>query len=113
MVTEDDLDRPPLTDEEVEDLEEFYALCGRYPTFLIVHKIASRHARLKRLRKLRAPDMVIEKDEQMLEGALDSLCESLLFDATTNLYPFKEVIEHFRDELEHPPDDVADDEPDA
>jgi len=95
---DDDDDWEPSPEEQAQ-MDKFYRLAERHPTFLIVMKVVHGHSRLKNLVAMEAPEAVIQKEREMLDGRLDELCAAMPYLSDADTFPLPGIIEHFRDEL--------------
>lgn len=102
MSGDGDDDWKPSPEEEAQ-MDEFYRLAERHPTFLIILKIVQSRARLKRLIAMQGPEQVVQRERQMLDQRLDELCAAMPYVAELEAYPLLGIIQHFRDELRHAP----------
>lgn len=102
MSTDEDDDWKPSA-EDTAIAAEFYELAGRHPTMAIIMRIVHSRARLKKLVAMEAPEVVIANERSIMERRLDDLCAAMPFDPEVETFPLPGIIEHFRDELLHPP----------
>lgn len=87
------------TEEEKAAAEALYRLAERHPTLTLVLKIASRHARMRRLQGIEAPDVIVDECAKLLDKGLDELCEVIPFDADSNSYSLPGIVAHFQREI--------------
>lgn len=115
---DDDLEEDEIlnyepTQEEKESAAAYYRLAERHPTLELLLKIAARHARIRRLQVILAPDVIVEECRKLLDKGLDELCEVLPFDADTNTYSLSGVVGHFQREILRGPAKAPSKDPDA
>jgi len=91
-----------LTPQEQRVADRMGRLATRYPTFLLLMKVVQRHRRLQRLRKIDAPEQVVETDEHLREKALDELCDALPHDPDNNVFSLPSIIATLATELAQP-----------
>lgn len=107
-MSEEDWDPWEPSPEDVAAREKYYAMTRRYPTLLIVMQVVHSYARLKKMMALGAPEQMTRHERELLDGRLDKLCAAMPFDETVDTYPFRDLVDHFRQEILLPPGEGED-----
>ena len=99
MTDEKDDDDWKPSPEEKAQMDQFYRLAERHPTFLIVMKIVHGRTRLKKMLALDGPEVVIQNEREMLDRRLDELCAAMPYLPEQDTFSLPGIIQHFRDEI--------------
>ena len=87
---------------ELPEEERFYALCKRYPTFLIIMKVVQRHQRLRRFTGDPNFEFMLDKAKELLEEALNELVMAFPPIAGKDVISLPSILHTLADELETP-----------
>ena len=87
---------------ELPENERFYALCERYPTFLILMKVVQRYKRVRSFRGDPNFEFMLEKAEGLLEAALSELAVAFPPIAGKDVISLPSILHTLADELGSP-----------
>jgi hypothetical protein len=100
---------PPVNpNTEIEEFyklpedERFYALCERYPTFLLIMNVVERHKRVRRFKGDPNMEFMLERVEKLLEQGLNELVMAFPPIAGKDVVSLPSVLHTLADELVAP-----------